>query len=308
MTHLTDTDRALLREIADISDIPEGAYNIRKDGAGIARHSSDNIQIIPKTDNPGIDIRIAPGTKGEVVHIPVIITHTGINDKVYNTFDIGENADVTIVAGCGIHNDGDSLSRHDGIHTFFVRKGARVKYVEKHYGEGGGSGERVLNPETIVHLEEGSYCEMEMVQIAGVDSTRRVTKASLMGDAQLLLVEKLLTDGRQVAESDMEVSADGPGARVQIISRTVAQGVSKQIFYPRVIGNAPCRAHIQCDSILMDNASVRSIPEITANHPDAELIHEAAIGKIAGDQILKLLTLGYEPEEAEEKILEGFLR
>lgn len=294
--------------VADIVDVPEGAYNIRRNGEGVARRSTDHIEIKKKEDKPGIDIIIAPGTIKENVHIPVIVSETGIHDTVYNTFIVGENADVTIVAGCGIHNCGDERSQHNGVHDFIIKKGAKLRYVEKHYGSGEGTGERVLNPQTIVSMEEDSFCEMELVQISGVDSTDRVTTAKLAKGAKLVLVEKMLTHDRQNANSDMEVTLDGEEASCQIVSRSVAQDDSKQVFSPRVIGNSACRAHIQCDSILMGNASVRSIPEIAANHPDAQLVHEAAIGKIAGDQILKLMTLGYEEEEAEKKILEGFLR
>ncbi len=301
-------DEGLLEAVADLHGIPAGAYNLRKNGEGAERRSTENIIITPKTDKPGIDIFIKPGTKNESLHIPVIVTETGLHDLVYNDFEIGENADVVIVAGCGIHNSGDQDSEHNGIHRFHLQKGAKIKYVEKHYGEGDGNGKRILNPVTIVEMEEGSYCEMETVQIRGVDSTRRDTNAILGKDAKIVISEKLLTHGAQHAESNMEIRMQGEGSSAQVISRTVGQDTSVQVFNPRVIGEAPCTAHIQCDSILMGNAHIRSIPEIAADHPDAVLVHEAAIGKIAGDQILKMMTLGLTEQEAEEEILKCFLK
>ncbi len=301
-------DEGLLEAVADLHGVPAGAYNLRKNGEGAERRSTENIIITPKTDKPGIDIFIKPGTKNESLHIPVIVTETGLHDLVYNDFEIGENADVVIVAGCGIHNSGDQDSEHNGIHRFHLQKGAKIKYVEKHYGEGDGNGKRILNPVTIVEMEEDSYCEMETVQIRGVDSTRRDTNALLGKDAKIVISEKLLTHGAQHAESNMEIRMQGEGSSAQVISRTVGQDTSVQIFNPRVIGEAPCTAHIQCDSILMGNAHIRSIPEIAADHPDAVLVHEAAIGKIAGDQILKMMTLGLTEQEAEEEILKCFLK
>lgn len=301
-------DSQLLESIADLHEIPEGAYNIRKNGEGLSRRSTANIEIVPKSDKPGIDIIIAPGTKNESVHIPVIITEAGINDLVYNDFYVGEGADVLIVAGCGIHNCGDQTSEHDGIHTFHIGKNARIKYVEKHYGEGDGKGERILNPSTIVEQEENSVCEMEMVQIKGVDSTVRDTKASLAAGAKLIVTERLLTHGSQHARSDIDVYLNGEGSSAQIISRSVAKNSSKQIFHPNAIGNAECRAHVQCDSIIMDDATVSSIPAITANSADAQIVHEAAIGRINNDQLIKLMTFGMSEEEAEEVIIQGFLK
>ncbi len=301
-------DSQLLESIADLHEIPEGAYNIRKNGEGLSRRSTANIEIVPKSDKPGIDIIVAPGTKNESVHIPVIITEAGINDLVYNDFYIGEGADVLIVAGCGIHNCGDQTSEHDGIHTFHIGKDARIKYVEKHYGEGDGKGERILNPSTIVEQEENSVCEMEMVQIKGVDSTVRDTKASLAAGAKLIVTERLLTHGNQHARSDIDVYLNGEGSSAQIISRSVAKNSSKQIFHPNAIGNAECRAHVQCDSIIMDDATVSSIPAITANSADAQIVHEAAIGRINNDQLIKLMTFGMSEEEAEEVIIQGFLK
>lgn len=301
-------DSGLLESVADLHEIPAGAYNIRKNGEGFSRNSTANIEIVSKKDKPGIDIIVAPGTKNESVHIPVIITETGINDLVYNDFYIGDDADVLIVAGCGIHNSGDEKSRHDGIHTFHIGKNAHIKYVEKHYGEGDGKGERILNPVTVVEQDENSVCEMEMVQIKGVDSTVRDTKAYLGAGAKLIVTERLLTHGTQYARSDIDVYLNGEDASSQIISRSVAKDESKQIFHPNAIGNAKCRAHVQCDSIIMDTATVSSIPAITANSADAQIIHEAAIGKINNDQLIKLMTFGMSEEEAEEVIINGFLK
>ena len=301
-------DSHLLKEIADLERVPQGAYNIRKNGQLEGRNNSAHITIESKTDKPGIDIRIDPHTKNESVHIPVIVTQTGLKDLVYNDFYIGEGCDVDIVAGCGIHNSGCETAEHDGIHTFYVGKGAKVRYVEKHYGEGEGTGARILNPHTIVYLEEGASIQLETVQIRGVDSTKRYTKVVLDGDAEAVVTERLLTHGQQFAESKMDVVMNGEGARTQVISRSVAQDESVQVFYPQVEGNAQCFGHVQCDSIIMGKAKVSSIPAIVANHMDAQLIHEAAIGKIAGDQILKLMTLGLTEEEAEQKILDGFLQ
>lgn len=301
-------DKVMLQKIADLHEVPQGAYNIRKNGAGVERRSTANIEIKPKEDKPGIDIIVKPGTKGESVHIPVLITQEGLEDLVYNTFYIGENADVLIVAGCGIHNPGNKKAQHNGVHKFVLGKGAHIRYIEKHYGEGEGTGERVLNPQTFLELDEGASAELEMVQIRGVDSTKRETKALLGKEAHLLITEKVLTHGKQTAESEMEVDLKGEDSAVQIISRSVVQDNSKQIFYPRVAGYTRCRGHVQCDAIIMDQATVRAIPEITAYHADAQLIHEAAIGRIAGEQLIKLMTLGLSEKEAEETILQGFMK
>ena len=305
---MNQIDEKLLREIADLEGVPQGAYNIRKNGKLEGRSSSAHITIDTKADKPGIDIHIAPGTKHESVHIPVIVTETGLKDLVYNDFFIGADCDVDIIAGCGIHNSGCDTSQHDGIHTFHVGKNSKVRYYEKHYGEGEGTGERIFNPQTIVYLEEGASINMETTQIRGVDSTKRYTKVVLDADAEAVVTERLLTHGQQFAESKMDVVMNGEGARTQVISRSVAQDESVQVFYPQVEGNAQCFGHVQCDSIIMGKAKVSSIPAIVANHMDAQLIHEAAIGKIAGDQILKLMTLGLTEEEAEQKILDGFLQ
>lgn len=306
---LNDIQKRILQEVADMAAIPaEGAVNIRSDGRKAFRQNTKNIQIESKTDKDGIDIRIAPGTKAEHVYIPVVVTESGRRDVVYNDFFVGEGADVQIVAGCGIHNCGDCDSEHDGVHTFYVGKNAKVTYIEKHYGEGEGSGKRILNPQTILYLEEGATVTLETVQIRGVDDTKRYTKAVVGEGAEFIVQEKLLTHGDQKAESEMDVFLNGKDSKTRVISRSVAQDDSVQIFYPRVEGNCPCFGHVSCDAIIMGKARVRAIPEITCNHVDAGLIHEAAIGKIAGEQILKLMTLGLTAEEAEEKILEGFLR
>lgn len=306
---LNEIQKRILQEVADMAAIPtDGAVNIRSDGKKAFRQNSEHITIESKTDKDGIDIRIAPGTKAEHVYIPVVVTESGRHDMVYNDFFVGEGADVKIVAGCGIHNCGDCDSEHDGIHTFYVGKNAKVTYIEKHYGEGEGSGKRILNPQTILYLEEGATVTLETVQIRGVDDTKRYTKAVVGENAEFVVQEKLLTHGDQKAESEMDVFLNGEGSKARVISRSVAQDNSVQIFYPRVEGNCPCFGHVSCDAIIMGKAKVRAIPEITCNHVDAGLIHEAAIGKIAGEQILKLMTLGLTAEEAEEKILEGFLR
>ena len=303
-------DWKLLKEIAELEKTPQGAYNIRRNGALDSRASTANIEIVTKTEpgKSGIDIHIKPGTKGESVHIPVIITQTGLSEMVYNDFFIGDDCDVDIVAGCGIHNSGCETAQHDGLHTFHVGKRSRVRYVERHYGEGEGAGKRIMNPRTVVYLDEGAFIELETTQIRGVDSTRRETKVVVGAGAEVVITEKLLTHGDQLAESDMDVILDGPGASGRVISRSVAQDASTQVFYPRMTGNAACFGHVQCDSIIMGGAKIKSIPAIAANHVDAQLVHEAAIGRIAGDQILKLMTLGLTEEEAEEKILDGFLQ
>lgn len=304
---MSDTIQNLLKTIADMSGKISGAFNIRSNGKGVERRSTESVAITPKEDKPGIDITVKPFVKADQVHIPVVITESGVNDLVYNDFYIGEGADVTIVAGCGIHNDGCESSRHDGIHTFHLGAGSRVKYVEKHYGEGSGTGGRVLNPTTVVNLGPGAYCEMEMVQLEGVDSTIRETTASLEKGAKLVLVEKLMTHGSQTAHSNVEIHLNGEDAVLQVISRSVAKDGSVQVFHPRAIGNQRSRAHIQCDSIIMDQAKVSSIPEISANHPEAQMIHEAAIGRINSDQLTKLETLGMTEEEAEQVIVQAFL-
>ena len=300
----------LLLQIADLHKVPEGAYNIRANSESAGRNTTANIDIVTKTgETQGIDIYIKPNTKGESLHIPVIISKAGLQEVVYNDFHIGENAEVTIVAGCGIHNCGgvDMTSRHDGVHTFFVGKNAKVKYVEKHYGEGDGNGKNIMNPTTVVYLEEGAYLEMQTTQIKGVDSTKRVTKAEMKTGANFIVKEKLYTHGEQSADTDFIVDMNGENCRADITSRSVAADNSKQNFVSTMNGNAPCYGHTECDAIIMDNASVTAAPCLSANHVDAELIHEAAIGKIAGEQLIKLMTLGLTEKEAEEQIIKGFL-
>lgn len=301
-------DINLLREIADLEGTPKGAYNIRKNGQLVSRGINANIDIVTKDDKPGIDIIIKDGTKNQSVHIPVIITETGLDELVYNDFHIGADCDVVIVAGCGIHNAGDKKSEHSGIHTFYVGENSKVQYVEKHYGEGEGTGERVMNPRTEVYLEKNASITLDTTQLRGVDSTERYTKIVVKEGAEAIITEKLLTHDKQKAVSEMDVILAGEGASSRVISRSVAQDDSEQIFYPRMIGDAESFGHVQCDSILMGQAKIQSIPAIIANHPDAQLVHEAAIGRIAGDQLLKLMTLGLTAEEAEEEILNGFLR
>ena len=298
----------LLEKVADLHEVPQGAYNIRANGEAAARSTTANIDIVTKTDKPGIDIIIKPFTKNESVHIPVIISKTGHSEMVYNDFYIGEGVDVTIVAGCGIHNTGDSESRHDGIHTFYVGKNAKMRYVEKHYGAGDGNGKNVMNPTTVINLEENAYVEMDTVQIKGVDSTDRVTTAKIAKGATLIVSEKLMTHGKQVATTKFEVDLDGENSATHVISRSVARDDSTQLFLSNVNGNNACNGHTECDAIVMDNAVVSAIPQIKANHTDASLIHEAAIGKIAGEQLIKLMTLGLSEKEAEEQIINGFLK
>lgn len=298
----------LLKEIADITDTPEGAYNIRSNSQSIGRQSSANITITPKTEVSGIDIRIKEGTKNESVHIPVVMTESGLKEEVYNDFYIGENSDVEIVAGCGIDNCGSHDSEHDGIHRFFIGKNAKVKYVEKHFGSGEGTGKRILNPVTEVYMDENSSCEMEMVQIKGVDDTVRTTIAELKSGASLVVRERLMTHNEQQAFSVYTVSLNGKGSSADVVSRAVARDSSFQKFEAKIVGNAECKGHTECDSIIMDNGKILAVPALEANDVDAALVHEAAIGKIAGEQIEKLMTLGLTEAEAEEEIINGFLR
>lgn len=305
---LNALDKIMLEKVADLQEIPQGAFNIRKNGAGVQRNTTANIDIVTKKDKPGIDIIVKPYTKGESVHIPVIVTEEAINDLVYNTFEIGEYSDVVVVAGCGIHNCGTHKSQHDGIHNFFVRRGAKLKYVEKHYGQGEGTGERVLNPKTIIEAEEGAVVELEMIQIKGIDHTKRDTEIRLADGAKLVITERLLTNGSQDAESNITVELAGADSSAQIISRSVAQDNSRQEFFFDLVGNNKGRGHIQCDAIIMHNAQVHSTPKISARHSEAQLIHEAAIGRIESEQLVKLMSLGFSESEAEEKILSGFLK
>lgn len=305
---MDNIDKELLKEISDLEGTPKGAYNIRKNGKGIERQITENINIVTKTDKQGIDIFVKENTKFEFVHIPVIITESGLNDVVYNDFYIGKNANVVIIAGCGIHNDHHEDSQHDGIHRFFLSEGAKVKYIEKHYGEGEGTGKRVLNPVTEVHLKSGSSLEMESTQIKGVDSTIRVTKGILEDNTNFVVSEKIMTHGKQIAKTEFEVELNGENASTHVTSRSVAVDDSVQEFKSNVIGNSKCFGHVECDAIIKDKARVIAIPEIIANSVEANLIHEAAIGKIAGEQLIKLMTLGLSEKEAEEQIIKGFLK
>jgi len=305
---MDEIQKTLLEQVAGLHEIPAGAFNIRTNGESTARNTTAHIDIVTKEDKQGIDIIIKPGTKKESLHIPVILSQSGLTEMVYNDFHIGDDCDVTIIAGCGIHNGGDKDSRHDGIHSFYIGKNCHVKYVEKHYGSGDGKGERIMNPQTVVELGENSFLEMETVQIKGVDSTRRTTDAKLADGAKLVVTERLMTHGSQYAESSFNIDLDGADSSANLISRAVARDDSKQLFLAKVNGNNRCAGHSECDAIIMDNAKISAIPEITANHLDAALIHEAAIGKIAGDQIIKLMTLGLTEAEAEAQIVNGFLK
>ena len=305
---LNDIQKSILQTVSDMVSIPDGAVNIRLDGQKEFRQNSEHIQIVSKTDKDGIDIRIAPFTKSENVHIPVILSKSGFHDLVYNDFFVGEGADVTIVAGCGIHNCGDCDSEHDGIHTFYIGKNAKVHYIEKHYGEGEGRGKRVMNPTTIVYLEEGASMDMETTQIAGVDDTLRKTGGTLAAGSTLTVHEKIMTTGDQHAITDFAIDLNGENCSTDVVSRSVARDHSKQEFRSSINGNNACAGHSECDAIIMDKACVIATPALTANHVDAALIHEAAIGKIAGEQIIKLMTLGLTEEEAEREIVNGFLK
>ena len=298
----------ILREVADLEGVPKGAYSLRVDGEIFGKNSSENIIIEKKTDKPGIDIYVKAGTKKESLHIPVILAESGLREVVYNDFHIGEGADVLIIAGCGIHNCGVQDSEHSGVHSFFVGKNARVKYVEKHYGEGDGNGKNVMNPHTVVELDEGAYMEMETTQIKGVDSTKRKTDAVLKAKSTLIIHEKIMTHGEQFAETEFCVDLQGDDCGTHVVSRSVAKDNSRQLFISDVKGNSRCSGHTECDAIIMDNASVVAVPKIVANNTEASLIHEAAIGKIAGEQITKLMTLGLDEKQAEEEIINGFLK
>ncbi len=305
---LTNQEKELLKKITDKEEFTEGAYNIRKNGEGFVRKTTENVDIVSKKDKPGIDIIVKENTKSEFIHIPVMITESGVNDLVYNDFYIGKNAEVTIIAGCGIHNDKHMLSRHDGIHSFYLEEGAKVKYVEKHYGEGEGTGERILNPKTVVNLKKGATLEMDSVQIEGVDSTIRETIGELEENSNFVVSEKIMTHGEQYAKTIFNVKLNGKNASTHVISRSVAKENSKQEFFSNVEGNTECYGHVECDAIIMDNGTVKAVPEILANDVNARLIHEAAIGKIAGEQLTKLMTLGLTEKEAEAKIVSGFLK
>lgn len=286
----------------------EGAYNLRYNGQALCHGDSEHIKIKRKEDRPGIDVYISGEARGEQVHIPVVIAKSGVTDIVYNDFYIEEGAEVVIVAGCGIHNSGCNEARHDGIHAFHVGKNAKVVYEEKHYGEGEGTGRNILNPVTRIDLEEGAVFTLDTAQIRGVDSTERKTDVDMGPGSRLVVMEKLMTHGSQSAVSNMEVRMNGSGSSAQIVSRSVAKETSRQTFHPNAVGNALCKAHIQCDSIIMDEAQVCSIPEIDARNVDAQIVHEAAIGRINTEQLLKLRSFGMTEEEAEAVIIENFLR
>lgn len=308
MLKLNSIEKKLLYEVADIEGEPGGAFNLRLNSLSMYRHSSPNIEICSKKEVSGLEVHIKAGTRAETLHIPVLLTESGLKETVYNDFYVGEDAEVLIIAGCGINNCGCDDSEHDGVHRFFVGKNAKLKYVEKHIGSGEGTGRRILNPETEVFQEEDSTVEMEMVQIMGVDDTKRTTTAELKAGAKLLIRERLMTHGNQTAESVYVVSLNGEDASADIVSRSVAKGTSYQLFDAKIVGNSACKGHTECDSILMDEARILAVPELEANHLDAALVHEAAIGKIAGDQIIKLMTLGLSETEAEEQIISGFLQ
>lgn len=308
MAELDDVQREMLRELTGVDTPDSGAYNLRVNGASAGRQSTDSIRIEPKSEGKGLDIYIAPGTKQDKVHIPVVMTESGLKEVVYNDFHIGENADVTIVAGCGIHNCGAGDSQHDGIHRFYLGKNSTVKYVEKHIGSGLGAGKRILNPVTEVYQESGSSMEMEMSQIRGVDDTERTTTAVLAEDAKLVVRERLMTHGKQRAISTYIVNLSGKNSSADVVSRSVAKAESFQKFDAKLVGNAPCHGHTECDSIIMDSGKISAVPALEANHVDSELVHEAAIGKIAGEQLVKLMTLGLSEAQAEEAIINGFLK
>ena len=306
---LDEIQRRLLLEIAELEGLPKGAYNIRANGKAVARNTTASIDITPKSDGlPGIEIRVKDGTKKQSVHIPVVVSESGLKETVYNDFYIGEDCDVVVVAGCGIDNCGGHDSEHDGVHRFWVGRNSHVRYVENHYGSGTGTGARILNPVTEVNLAEGATMEMEMAQIKGINSTKRTTHAKLAEDAHLLVRERLMTAGDQQADSIYKVALDGDNSSADVVSRGVARDRSFQRLDLGIEGNGVCTGHTECDSIIMDEAKVLAVPSLAANSVDAQLVHEAAIGKIAGDQLIKLMTLGLTEKEAEEQIISGFLK
>lgn len=306
---LNDIVKNLLQEVSGMMNIPAtGAFNIRNNGQSEGRQSTENIDIVPKADGKGLDIYVKPFTKNENVHIPALITQDGVKEVVYNDFHIGEGAEIEIIAGCGIHNCGCDDSVHEGIHSFYVGKNAKIVYIEKHIGEGDGNGKRIINPQTYIEAEENAYIEMDTVQLKGVDSTKRISGAKLAAGATMIIKEKIMTHGEQYAETSFDVELNGTGSSAKLISRSVARDHSRQLFRSKINGNAECYGHSECDAIIMDEGVVAAEPEITANHVDASLIHEAAIGKIAGDQLTKLMTLGLTEKEAEAQIINGFLK
>jgi len=305
---MDNIDKELLKTISNFDENIQGAYNIRKNGAGVERKVTENVNIVTKTDVSGIDIIVKENTKKESVHIPVIITKSGLMDVVYNDFYIGKNAEVEIIAGCGIHNDNCDTSEHDGIHRFYLEENAKVVYIEKHYGEGEGTGKKILNPVTEVYLKSGATMEMNTIQISGVDDAKRITKGVLENDTSLIITEKIMTENTQCAETEFNVELNGDNSSTHVVSRSFATESSNQKFVSKVIGNAKCFAHVECDAIIKDNGKVVAIPQIIANNVNANLIHEATIGKIAGEQLIKLMTLGLSKKEAEKEIINGFLQ
>lgn len=308
MIKMNEVDKELLKEIADMHSVPQGSFNIRKNGESIARNSTKDIEIIPKKDKSGIDIIVKEGVKNKSVHIPVIITVGNLNDLVYNDFYIGKDADVLIVAGCGIHNPTDQKSQHDGIHTFHLEENCKVKYIEKHLGVGNGQGDKVLNPTTVVEMKDGSDFEMETIQLGGVSYSNRKTNAFLGNDTKLVIKEKILTSDKQKAITTFNVVLKGENSSIEVVSRSVAKGKSRQKFVSNLKGQNECFGHVECDGIILDNAQIESVPKIVAQNINATLVHEAAIGKIAGDQLIKLQTLGLSEEEAQNQIIKGFLK
>lgn len=308
MIKMNEVDKELLKEIADMHSVPQGSFNIRKNGESIARNSTKDIEIVPKKDKSGIDIIVKEGVKNKSVHIPVIITVGNLNDLVYNDFYIGKDADVLIVAGCGIHNPTDQKSQHDGIHTFHLEENCKVKYIEKHLGVGKGQGDKVLNPTTVVEMKDGSDFEMETIQLGGVSYSNRKTNAFLGNGAKLVIKEKILTSDKQKAITTFNVVLKGKNSSVEVVSRSVAKGKSRQKFVSNLKGQNECFGHVECDGIILDNAQIESVPKIIAQNINATLVHEAAIGKIAGDQLVKLQTLGLSEEEAQNQIIKGFLK
>ena len=298
----------MLKIITDYGNLEKSSYNIREDGECVGRRSTKNVSIEPLFDRSGIEIKVKPNTKGETVYIPACLTKSGVNDLVYNDFYIGENSDVTIVAGCAVHTDGEKESLHNGIHRFFLGKHSKVTYIEKHIGEGDGEGARKIDPVTEIELDEGASIILDTLQIGGVDYSNRKTKAKLASKAKMLVRERIMTDKDEQAITDFEVELNGEDSGVDIISRSVAKGNSYQGYSSKIIGRTRCTGHSECDAILSDNGRVDATPSLTAESKDASLIHEAAIGKIAGEQIIKLCSLGLTEEEAERKIIEGFLK
>ena len=305
---LTRIDWNIMDKVAGLHDIPTGAVNIRLNGEAVVRKSAPNVTVTTSPATGGLLVEFKAGVKGEVAHVPVVLSQPGLKDVVHNTFVVGEGAEATLVAGCGIHSSCHQDSQHDGLHEIIVKKGARLRYVEKHYGEGDADSGRILNPTTVVTVEEGGYAELEMVQIKGVDATKRVTKANIAARGSIKVIERLLTTGKQEATSEIHIFMQGKGSGAQVLSRGVAQDTSRQIFQAALVGQAECNGHLECDAIIMDQAFIQSIPEIRAEDANAVLTHEAAIGRIAGEQLLKLMSLGISEQDAVQMIIRGFLR